>query len=258
MLSILALLTTSAAFIFAYDYFTQSRQFEARHIAVDGQKRLSAERVLEIAGITPGCNILDLNLSVARKRLIADPWIADATVRRDIPSGLQVSIQEEDPLALLEMKDTSGFLVNRQGRVFKRADALDTGAWPRVQGLDRADLPVGELPDSRAFLGVKKLLLLTREKGSALPFAHIRQIRMDSQIGATVYMGETQRAIKLGFGHYREKLAALGELMTGMQADSRLADCQTIDLFNINRIVITLAPGDLADPALEEVNVAGT
>jgi cell division protein FtsQ len=152
-LGALALVATSGAFIFAYDYFTQTRHFQARRIVVTGQQRLSRLKVMEIAGVGIQTNILSVNLTTTRKRLLADPWIAAATVSREIPSGLRIHIREEIPLALLEMGPGEGFLINPAGEVFKRRDDSDSDALPRVQGLDHADLPVSGQPASEAFQG---------------------------------------------------------------------------------------------------------
>jgi len=241
LLGALVLVVTSGAFIFAYDYFTQTRHFQARRIVVTGQQRLSRLKVMEIAGIGMQTNILSVNLTTTRKRLLADPWIAAATVSREIPSGLHMHIREEIPLALLDMGAGEGFLINLAGEVFKRWDGSDNDALPRVQGLDHADLPVSGKPASEAFQAVMTLFRLAGEKNSPLPLSGIRRIRMDREIGATVYAGEDSRAVKLGFGRYPEKCKALGYLMSRLSRDSRLTRYRVIDLFDVNRIVITLA-----------------
>jgi cell division septal protein FtsQ len=51
LLGVLALVAASGAFIFTHDYFTQSRQFQARRIEVTGQHRLNRRQVMEIAGV---------------------------------------------------------------------------------------------------------------------------------------------------------------------------------------------------------------
>ena len=241
LLGALVLVVTSGAFIFAYDYFTQTRHFQARRIVVTGQQRLSRLKVMEIAGIGMQTNILSVNLTTTRKRLLADPWIAAATVSREIPSGLHMHIREEIPLALLDMGAGEGFLINLAGEVFKRWDGSDNDALPRVQGLDHADLPVSGKPASEAFQAVMTLFRLAGEKNCPLPLSGIRRIRMDREIGATVYAGEDSRAVKLGFGRYPEKCKALGYLMSRLSRDSRLTRYRVIDLFDVNRIVITLA-----------------
>jgi cell division protein FtsQ len=253
LVGILALATVSGALIFAYDYFTQSPQFLARQIEVTGQHRLSRERILAIAGVGDKTNILAVNLTTTRKRLLAEPWIAEATISRVIPSGLRIHIREEEPLALVELEDGHKFLVNVAGRIFKREDDATSEALPCVQGLTYADLPVGGRPATEAFRAVMTLFELSRGKNSALPLADIRRLKMDRDIGATVYTGEGERAVKLGFGRYREKTEALRYLMTRLKTDRRLTRCQVVDLFDVNRIVVTPAADGQAGSDREEV-----
>jgi cell division protein FtsQ len=253
LLGMLALLATSGTFIFAYDYFTQTRHFQARQIVVTGHQRLSRQQVLDIAGVGLQTNILAVNLTATRRRLLADPWIADATVSRKIPSEMHIRIVEEVPLAILEMDAGQGFWINPGGEVFNRWEGSDSIAMLRVQGLNHADLPVYGKSGSEAFQAVMALLRLAGEKNSALPLSDIRRIWMDPEIGATVYTGEDQRAVKLGFGRYRKKCETLRALMTAMSKDSRLARCRVIDLFDVNRIVITLASAGPSGPVHKEV-----
>lgn len=248
-----ALVTVSAGFIFVYDCFVQSPQFQAHDINVTGMQRLSQPQVLELADIKPQTNILSLNLTTTRKRLLVDPWIADATVSRQIPSGLRIVIREEQPLALLETEDAQEFMLNVDGRVFKRAAGTEGDKLPRIQGLSLGDLPVSGKPDTEAFKAVMTLLRLTREKNSPLAYADLHRVHMDREIGATVYTGKDNRTIKLGFGHYQEKCRALRHLMARMNSDGRLARSQIIDLFDVNRIVITLTPAGQSGSDQEEV-----
>jgi len=208
---------------------------------------------LEIAAVGPQTNILAVNLATTRKRLLAHPWISDVTVSRKIPSGLHMHIREEVPLARLDMGTGQGFLINIAGEVFKREDGSDSDALPRVQGLDHADLPVSGRPASDAFRAVMTLFRLAGKKNSPLPLSGVRRIWMDREIGATVYTGEDNRAVKLGFGRYREKCEALAHLMARLSRDSRLTQYRVIDLFDLNRIVITLAPADPSASDRKEV-----
>ena len=225
LFGVLLLAVASAGFILVYDYFMQTPHFQARRIDVTGLQRLNQTQVLEIAGIGQRTNILSVNLATTRKRLLVHPWIAAAKVSRDIPSGLSIDIREETPLARLEMSGGQGFLINVAGKVFKRDDGPDSRGLPRVQGLSHVDLPVVGQPASKAFSAAMTLLRLAMEKENPFSLANIRRIHVDREIGATVYTGYTgqdNRALKLGFGDYRQKCAALGHLMSRLDRDSRL------------------------------------
>ena len=255
---VLLLLGVSTGFIFVYDCFTQSEQFRAREVTVSGNQRLSRQAILAAAGIGPDTNILALNLSVAHKRLLAEPWIAEATIGRDIPSGLTIRVREEQPLALLTTGDASGYLLNPQGRIFKRVDDGEIGPWPRVSGIDDGDLPAPGRPISRGLAAVMALLELAREPSSPLPFADIEEIVLDHEIGLSLSFRGSPRTIRMGFGQYDQKAAVLDELMRRFANRPRLAACKMIDLYDINRIVITLDPDAPEATGPEEVQVAGT
>ncbi len=250
---VVLLLGVSAGFIFVYDCFTQSDQFRARDIEVSGYRQMSRQQVLNIAGIDSQVNILALNLSKTRRRLLADPWIAEAEVSRQIPSGLMISIREEVPLALLIAGENQRFLLNTDGRVFKRQEGAEGTGWPRIEGLGLGDLPVAGKPDTRAFQGVLTLLTLAREKDNPLALTGVKRINMDRELGAIVHTRSLDRTIKFGFGSYRKKCRALRYLTKRMRGDNRLARSRVIDLNDVNRIVVTLAPSDENGTEKEEV-----
>lgn len=247
------LASTSAAFILAHDCFTQADQFTARQIEVTGIRRLSREQVLDIAHIGKKANILSVNLATTRKRLLAEPWIAEATVSRKIPSGLAFHITEEQPLAFLEMEGGQGILINAEGRAFKRQGPGGADDLPRVQGLSHADLPVVGQPATEAFEAVMRLLNLAAASDGPLSLLSIRRIQVDREIGVSVAVGEANRAIKLGFGQYRQKCDMLKKLLAKMENDSRLNTFRVIDLFDLDRIVVTLASAVPSDADDKEV-----
>lgn len=253
LMGAVALMATSGAFIFAYDYFTQTQHFRAHRTMVTGHRRLSRQDVLKIAELGAQANILSVNLTATRKRLLANPWIAKATVSREIPSALHIDIVEELPLAFLDMGGGKGFLIDADGIVFKRKAHADGDTMIRVTGLSYADLPVTEKLRTKAFRSMMNLLRLVGKKDSPIEISRIRRIHMDHEIGATIYIGADNRAVKFGFSRYSEKCAALRQVMAWLGKDSRLARYQTIDLFDVDRIVITPSPAAPTGSDSEEV-----
>jgi len=106
-LKILAAAAAGAAFsllfVFVFDFLTQSGYFRAEEITVKGRNRLSEPEVLKQAQIASGMNILSVNLAKAGKLLMTHPWIADAEVRRELPSGIHIRITEHKPAAVLDI-----------------------------------------------------------------------------------------------------------------------------------------------------------
>jgi cell division protein FtsQ len=79
---------------------THTAIFAARTITVKGESHLSEPAVLKLAGVHPGTNVFYLDAGAVRARLIADPWVADATVVRSLPSTVLITIDEVRPVGI--------------------------------------------------------------------------------------------------------------------------------------------------------------
>ncbi|MFZ0243636.1 MAG: FtsQ-type POTRA domain-containing protein, partial [Desulfobacterales bacterium] len=128
----------SIVFIFCHDAVTQCEAFSTKAITVTGNRHLNREEVCERAGILPGANILAVNTVAARKRLLADPWIADVQIRRDIPDKIHVAIREHRALAVVDLGRK--FLLGDDGSLFKEVAPPEADHLPVVAGLRYADI----------------------------------------------------------------------------------------------------------------------
>lgn len=80
----------------------RSPYFGADHLAVEGASRLTSARVLRIGGVERGQNVVTMDTAAVERRLEADPWIASASVARDLPDTIVVRITERSPVAALQ------------------------------------------------------------------------------------------------------------------------------------------------------------
>src|SRR4051794_5478976 len=74
--------------------------FNIASIALTGQNQISREDILSAAGITGRTSLLFLDADSARKKLKANPWIAEATVLKLYPNRLQIGVTDPQPFAL--------------------------------------------------------------------------------------------------------------------------------------------------------------
>ena len=228
----------SCAFVFGYDLLTQASFFSAADIQVSGFNRLSRQQVLDHVDIHPGRNIFSINLVLTRKRLLAHPWIKEAEVSREIPSGVTIHFKEYEPLAIIDMNHR--FLIDRSGTIFKEWDENDPADLPVISGLGLADLKVGEGPFSRPFSAVMSVLNLGRKNGSTIPIDQISRIEVDRDIGLTLHVKDRYGAIHLGYYDYPSKYQLLEKVLVFFQRDNRDSTLRSIDLNNPNRIVVNL------------------
>jgi len=226
----------SLLFLFCYSLLTQSAFFEASRMTVDGRQRLSQQAVLDQACLRAGVNIFSVNLTTTRKRLLAHPWIAEAEVSREIPSGIQIRIKEHEPLAVLDLGRK--FILNTHGQIFKEWQPTDSPDLPLVTGLDYVDIDPQGYATSAPFKAIMKVLNLGRQSGSVLPNDRIKKIAVDREIGITVYAFENARAIKLGYEDFAGKYGRLKNVLGYLKARPNDPDFESIDLVNVDRIVI--------------------
>jgi len=256
IVGIAALMATSCLFVFVYDVLTQCDYFKAHSLKIDGIHRLTQKEIVEQAGICKDVNVLAVNLSMVRKRLMAHPWIAEAEVRREIPSGLLIRIKEQQPLAVVDLGNK--YIINEQGRIFKEWTASDPETLPLISGLAPADViiysktgsddpqrlatqkkhPQSAADDELPFRAVMQVLTLGKEARSILPNQKIKYIRVDRQIGITLEAFNQVKTIVLGYHNYPLKYTMLKNIMAYRNRGRGFPDFDRIDLNNVNRIVV--------------------
>jgi cell division septal protein FtsQ len=83
-------------------WVTHSAVFDARRIAVTGNRQLSVARVLRIGGVSERTNVMWFSQGSVERRLTANPWILAARVSRTLPATISISVTERVPMAVLE------------------------------------------------------------------------------------------------------------------------------------------------------------
>ena len=233
------LLLVSFLFMFTYDFVTQCDYFKAEGLTVTGAHRLTEEQVLQQSQINKGINILSVNLSRVRKRLLAHSWIEEAEVSRELPTGISIRIKEQRHLAILDLGRR--FIINAHGELFKEMDASDHCRLPVISGLEFSDINVRGESRSVPFDAVMKILALGKKPESVLPCRLIKRIRVDREVGLTIYEFDRIKAIKIGYDDYPNKYEMLRNVLFYLKKNGSFSQLESIDLNNLNRIVVNPA-----------------
>ncbi len=112
---------------------TADAGFEVRHVEISGIRNMPRLPVYTAALDGATNAMLRVDLPAARARLLALPWVADASVGRRLPDTLIVRVVERTPIALWQFRHRLA-AVDRTGRplTFERLDRF--GALPLVVG----------------------------------------------------------------------------------------------------------------------------
>ncbi|MBU1170399.1 MAG: FtsQ-type POTRA domain-containing protein [Proteobacteria bacterium] len=236
---ILTLGILSFSLVISYSALMRTKIFSAKRIGVTGQLRLSETEILRQAGLHKGDNIFAVNLNVARQRLMAHPWISKAEVIREMPDGILIRIKEHKALAIVELGKR--YLMNTEGDIFKHFSG-ETEPFPEITGLSPEDIHVaGRHPmkhETNPHKAVMNIIKLAQEPDSRIPLSQIKEILVDREIGLTLLANGPFKHIKLGYGDYDKKINRLIEVSTYLKKKADLVDLDSIDLHQINRIVV--------------------
>jgi cell division septal protein FtsQ len=84
------------------------------HIIVRGHERLSVGEVLALVDGLRGQNILAVGLDEWQEKLLASPWVEGATIRRLLPSTLEITVHERRPMGVGRI-GTAMYLIDGKG-----------------------------------------------------------------------------------------------------------------------------------------------
>jgi cell division protein FtsQ len=249
--AILIMMGMSLFFILGHDYVTQCDYFKAKQFTVSGFQRLTEQLVLKQAGLGPGINTLAVNLSLARKKLLAHPWIEEAEVTRNLPGRIEIRVTEHRPLAILDLQRK--FILNTKGRIFKEWSPADPVSLPIISGLEFSDLNIDPSSKATPLQAAITILNMGGSQGSILPNRAINRIHVDREIGLTLYVFDESKAIKLGYNNYPNKLKSLQNIFYHLKKRHEFVDFESIDLNNLNRIVVNPVRSGSLDSDHKEV-----
>lgn len=254
---VLGIALLSIVLIFFHDVITQCDALGTKAITVTGNRHLSREEVCKRAGIRPGANILAVNTAAARKRLLADPWIAEVQIRRDIPDKIHVTIREHRALAVVDLGRK--FLLDDEGSIFKEVAPPEADNLPVITGLRYADIvlqpaaagagraleaansrPPGDLGPVSLFAEALAVLRLGVPADSVIPNRNLARIVVDGETGISLEARKGPPTVKLGFQDYAAKYGVLRRLLAylAQRGPGGWRDMEAVDLSNLERIVV--------------------
>jgi cell division protein FtsQ len=107
--------------------------FGITEVALTGQQEVSRDDILSLAGVNGRSSLLLLDAAKMRAGLLANPWIAEATVLKLYPSRLRIEIKERAAFALWQ-KAGQVSLIAADGTVLEPHVPQRFAALPQLVG----------------------------------------------------------------------------------------------------------------------------
>ncbi len=212
---------------------------DINNIDIEGAKRLSRSVLLQQSKLSPGISLLAIRPGQVEQALMAHPWIARAEVSRKWPNSLHITIQERDPVALVQFGEELLYM-DRQGMIFKPLSPGDPHNFPVITGLsqDQFRHAPGDLPEvvAQAFQSMDVL----KKTPPPLNLENISEIHVDLDRGFTLYANGVGVALDFGFKDYSEKLEKFAQLWPVLVQKGLMTKVGRINLNYPRRALVTM------------------
>jgi len=229
---------------------TESPALRISHVTVQGNRHLTVSDVRARVRMLDGANIVRADLDTARRRLLGSPWIAEATLRRELPATIEIAIEERQPVALARFA--------RGGLQLIAEDGIVLG--PVIAGRDDFDLPIADgltpVPGrqlSGPGLGVgiparvdpERAGLIGRLVESLRPedglLALISEVDVTDVEDAVVLLGDDPARVHLGHEDFARRVRAYRDLAPTLL--QHVAAIDSADLRYVGRVFVRPARG---------------
>jgi len=239
-------------------FFWQNPDYNLAEVAIHTDGSLTREQIVEATGIQEGKNIFGINLSTARKGLIALPQVERAEIERILPNTISIDIAERKPVAWVTggdddnpSADPGAFLIDRDGILLRvKTQVPDYYHLPVICGLEVNNYEGGEtvdLPEVRAALD---LIRITGENPARY---QVRSIDV-SKGYCLVVTDERHAKITFPLENIEAQLERLALLYSNVDGSGR--EIQTVNLLVQRNVPVTFVPppdapgsSDQSDPS---------
>jgi cell division protein FtsQ len=196
------------------------------HLVVRGHERLSTGEVLALVDGLRGENILGVELEAWQRKLLSSPWVESATMRRVLPSTLEITVSERRPMGIgrlgtaMYLVDARGVIIDEYGPAYADIDL------PIIDGLGAAPPDGGSIVDvARAEFAARVLGALAARPEIA---RRVSQLDVANLHDAVVILDGDPALLRLGDTEFVARLQQYLDLAPALNA--RLDGIDYVDL----------------------------
>jgi cell division protein FtsQ len=207
---------------------------QVSRISLRGNERLSSGEVLALLDGLRGTNILTIDLDEWQTRLLASPWVEEANLRRELPSGIDIVLRERRPIGIARLGraaylvDARGVLIDEYGPNYADFDL------PLIDGL--AAVPgegVSAVEESRARLAARLISALSARPDLA---RQVSQIDVSDAHDAVVLLDGDTVMLRLGEGNFVDRIQEYLDLAPTLR--ERVPEIDYVDLRFDERVYV--------------------
>jgi cell division septal protein FtsQ len=199
---------------------------QVSRISIRGNERLAAGEVLSLVEGLRGANILTVDLAEWQSKVLASPWVEEVSLRRVLPSGVDIQVRERRPIGLARLGgavyliDASGVVIDEYGPNYADLDL------PMVDGLSAVpDDGASAVDERRARLATRVITALQSNPDVG---DLVSQIDVSDAHDAVVILRGDTVMLRLGEDSFVERIQEYLDLAPALR--ERLSEIDYVDL----------------------------
>lgn len=222
--------------------------FKVGKIEIAGCTAVSKEKILEISEITPyQSSLLTLSSSQVEARIATVPWVARATVKKNWPADILITIEENAPVAILHSQGAEGTqlqYLDARGVAFSSVSPGSEIDFPVVTGL--AEITDQQLKE-KALSEILAFLRKVQGNDPHLPAQSVSELHVTPTGELVVYLVEYPFPIFFGNGNTKVKYSRLIQVLRALYKKQNgkelLSQIEYIQMDYLNDKVLVVESG---------------
>jgi cell division septal protein FtsQ len=240
---LLVLAGTGAGLWEGYRALLRLPYFRVAEIQVEGNLQVATQDIIASLSLAPETSILEVDLPALTGRVLENPWIREASVRRRLPLSLTIRVVERMPEAVF-IADRR-YLLSADGVILAELGEGELPTLPTLRAATARRVAIGErILTSEMVQGLS--VWRQFQLANALQGEKAHEIAMAGDGAYVVNLGQRMPAIRLRAQDMEGQLGRLGAALSASgQALERFGD---VDLRFRDRVIFKLAGGTTARP----------
>lgn len=240
---LLVLAGTGAGLWEGYRALLRLPYFRVAEIQVEGNLQVATQDIIASLSLAPDTSVLEVDLPALTGRVLENPWIKEASVRRRLPLSLTIRVVERMPEAVF-IADRR-YLLSADGVILAELGEGELPTLPTLRAATARRVAIGErILTSEMVQGLS--VWRQFQLANALQAEKAHEIAMAGDGTYVVNLGQRMPAIRLRAQDMEGQLGRLGAALSASgQALERFGD---VDLRFRDRVIFKLAGGTTARP----------
>ena len=222
----------SIGLLYGYRFLTNSPYFALKNLEISGNLRLTSREVLDMAGLHNGMNSLLISIDDVERKLIANSWIKDVSVRRSLPDGITIRLEEREPRFWVRHNNEL-YYADMQGGLIVPVSVGRFAPFPTLEVEAGAEDLMARLPELLASLASSRM---------AVDVASLSRVRLSPGRGVEVFLESDRLILSIGQEEWSENLARLAATLADLIRRGELAGAREVRAHGSRVWVIKKSP----------------